>query len=278
SSFVEYEPSEAGLAPLHFDPTAPLRPPPVTVVEPATDLVDGQVVHLAGSGFEPNSFVYVLQCPAGTAEPELCHLDAPIFARTDGDGRFEGYVSVLAVFEGFGGPVDCRVDGCSMVVAEDLFGRRSDTSLAFAPDGPLLDPSLTVTPHARLEGGDTVTVTGRSWPQTTLAVVQCLVGSTFRGCDLDRASFLVPGAGPLDRGSLRPVATTEATAGPGTSFVEPYDVRTGFGGREGEPVDCEVQPCELRVFAFSRELQRSVALGFRPGVVGPVTARPAFAG
>jgi hypothetical protein len=39
------------VAPISFDPDGPILPPPTMVATPSTDLVDGQVVSLSGSGF-----------------------------------------------------------------------------------------------------------------------------------------------------------------------------------------------------------------------------------
>jgi hypothetical protein len=305
---AEYEPSEAGLVELGFDPNAPLRPPPVLDVDPDTDLVDGDVVDLSGSGFTAEGAAFVFQCVAGATDPiEGCNLGTYFFAPTDATGSFTGAAPVSTVFETDIGdsPVDCRVDLCVMVAVEgDPFSsRRSvEVPLGFDPDGPLLDPTIAVSPSTGLEGGDVVSVAGAGWPVSSAFVVyQCVVGAELSRnhedpCDFNHAVVYVPrddgGFGPL------PLAPDEATAPPTDlevlrdralplprtsaeatqAFDVDFEVHAAYGGRGANRFDCRLVACELVVGSLSRRLDRRAPLAFAVGAPSPVAGSPAFAG
>ena len=65
SPTTDYSLASAGKVDTVFDPVGPLEPPPTVAVDPATDLVDGQVVQVTGSDFRPDEYVTLAQCPEG---------------------------------------------------------------------------------------------------------------------------------------------------------------------------------------------------------------------
>src|SRR3954465_4780590 len=54
----------SGTAPLAFDPSVPLPPPPTLAVTPSDGLGDGDIVRVHGEGFAPNAPLALLQCPS----------------------------------------------------------------------------------------------------------------------------------------------------------------------------------------------------------------------
>ncbi len=61
-----YPSIDAVAVPISFDPDAPAVPPATITVTPATDLVDGQAMHVNGTGFLANSPVGLSQCASST--------------------------------------------------------------------------------------------------------------------------------------------------------------------------------------------------------------------
>src|SRR6185436_7649752 len=57
-----------GTTPLLIDPNAPAVPPPSLVVEPSTNLEDGQVVAVHGFGFTPGGTVYMVECRGDSSD------------------------------------------------------------------------------------------------------------------------------------------------------------------------------------------------------------------
>lgn len=216
--------------PLHFDPVGVLLPPPVLTVAPTTDLVDGQVVQVIGSGLDPWSYLNARQCgPTGVDGWSRCRWLGFDGLEADGTGALQDELSVRAVFTSmFGGDdalVDCRVEACWL----QLSGNDVDVSvpLTFDPDAALLPPpTVTVEPAAGILDGQTVAVTltgfePGGWPRVEV----CQVGTD--RCD--------PSAS---------VSPEIELAGP--TVVE-LQVFGAFPTYE-EPVDCRQAPgCEIRV-------------------------------
>lgn len=253
------DPGEAGVVPLVFDPSAPLRPPPVLTVEPATDLVDGQVVTLTGTGFLPfDDDITVAQCRARWDGPDDCDT-ASVYSQVAEDGTFTVTLALDAVLRTDGGEVDCRTasQGCVVVVG-DLYGDSGDLAeapLAFDPDAPLLPPPvLTVAPSTDLAAQSDVEVvlaTGQGFePFTFVQLQQCAAADTIEGCDLDQTQYL---------------SVDEAGA-----FAQSVSLAATLTTPAGEAIDCRSAPgaCVLIATAFEDDGEDgdtiSVALGFAP--------------
>ncbi len=128
---------------LTFDPDGELLAPAITVT-PSTDLADGDVVTVSGTGWpaDVGSFgLEILQCPADaydsfdcwpaeTVETEVpTEHEAVPMARTAAEVQnpgvsFETTLVVRAVLDLEFGRVDCRIEDC-IVLAEDVSGGRS---------------------------------------------------------------------------------------------------------------------------------------------------------
>lgn len=195
---------------LHFDPDGPLEPPPTLTVDPATDLVDGQVVQVTGSDARPDEYLLLAQCPAGATELyEQCQNFSEIHAESD--GTFAQAYPVVAVLQPSyylegkredvlpPDPVDCRVEACELLVAaDDQLDRAGRVSLSFDPDAPLRpDMTISVVPNQDLVDGQVVEVhaTGMT-PDGPVDVIECSLSSDLdgSGCELDRVQHLTADA------------------------------------------------------------------------------------
>jgi LPXTG-motif cell wall-anchored protein len=131
-----------GTTPLLIDPDAPPVPPPTVVVEPSTDLEDGQVVAVHGSGFTPGGGVYLAQCRAGASDEtgSACDLQKTLRTVTaDDDGVVETTVTVRRnLTTSLYRTVDCATvaEGCILGWGGslDLQFERGNVPLHFAGD------------------------------------------------------------------------------------------------------------------------------------------------
>jgi acetyl esterase/lipase len=182
-------PDATAVAPLVFDPDAPLGPPGSVEITPSDALVDGQTVRVEGSslGFglmAAQASVY--QCAPSPA-PERCRQ-----AQTEQsveDGTLSTEVRVFARISTPDGEVDCRTSPEPCVLVVSVVALDSPWTVAvelrFDADGPLLpDPRITVTPTTGLHDFDTLTVHGTQFsPGARVAVRLCQAGSRVL-CDL----------------------------------------------------------------------------------------------
>ncbi|MCB1014538.1 MAG: hypothetical protein KDB10_05410 [Acidimicrobiales bacterium] len=249
-----YSLAGAAVAGIAFDPSAPLEPPPTVAVDPANDLVDGQVVRVTGSGFRADELVLLGQCADDDTDLTACANQFSVAAAADGtiDEPFQ-VAADLTYFDPGAAPSvppaivdrDCRIEGCDLVaVALDGFDRAGRVPLSFDPDAPLRpDMTITVTPDGGLVDGQVVEVaaTGMT-PRGPVDVVECSITSDLdgNGCELDRAQHLVAG----DDGSL------------GTTYAVNDRLDTASG-----PVDCRTGGCILVA------VDRSVPIAFGRGYV-----------
>jgi acetyl esterase/lipase len=186
-----FAPGETATVPLVFDPAAPLLPPPTLTVSPSTDLVDGGIVSVEGSGFVrvPEGWpVQLYQCAPGPA-PDRCR-DAGDGVFVDGEGGFALDVPVTARVPVPGGQHDCRTgpDPCVLVATSSSpdSPRAGVAALGFDPDGALLpDPVIDVGPLGSLGDFTDVTVTGTGFTPGGRATVEvCRAGATPEPCDV----------------------------------------------------------------------------------------------
>ena len=190
-------------AQLGFDPAGPLAPPPTVAVDPSTDLVDRQVVHVTASGFRPDESVVLGQCPTGTTDlTESCGGQVE-FATADAGGDVSADLVVRARFRAYLGTgsteIDCRVTACEVAVAaSDDYDRFGAAPVTFDPNAPLRpDMDVEVTPHTDLVDGQVVQLHGVGYtPDGPVDVVECSISSDLDGggCELERALHLTADA------------------------------------------------------------------------------------
>ncbi|HET6833188.1 MAG TPA: neocarzinostatin apoprotein domain-containing protein, partial [Acidimicrobiales bacterium] len=239
--------AKSAVVPLAFDPDTELIVGTITVT-PDTDLVDGQTVSVAGTGFPADRHVSFYVC-ASDRPGDGCQW-TPNFATVDAAGTFHSDVVVSAVVPTDGGEVDCRTAGtCVLVAAESSPSspRGGRAPLHFDPDAPLLPgPEIELDPSTDLPDEATVSVSGSHFtPDGDVSVMVCRTGSDFEGCDPQADTFLSPdGSG---------------------AFTTELGVAARFESWEGEGIDCREGPgCEVVVEDWVRQRRATAPLMFAP--------------
>ena len=231
---------------------------PVVTVTPATDLVDGQMVHVAVSGTLPFSEMFVGLCRGRGDRAVPLRRQRRHRAHNDSTGAQELDVAVETVFtvstSTGSETVDCRVaPGCQLL----LYTMRTDGSfaplsalLAFRPDGPLLPPAtLTTMPASDLVDGQRIQVTGENFvPTTTVALEQCRVPTLNEATDCEQPTVFAS-------------VVTDGTVS------TPFDLVAIVRPLREPSFDCRTTACELVGDAWCRR-QRSP-----PHRVGPTRLR-----
>ncbi len=114
---------------------------PRTTVTPATNLVDGQLVRVTGTGFAANIDVVVVQCSTDPPFPENCDLGAVQFLRTDAHGNVATqYFVARKLFVGSGDTFDCATTACVMAVSDLDVANFDSAPITFNPSAPLAKP------------------------------------------------------------------------------------------------------------------------------------------
>jgi len=128
---------------LLIDPNAPAVQPPSLVVEPSTNLEDGQVVAVHGSGFTPGGTVYLVECRGDSSDQTGRAWDlqkAQKSLNAGNDGTFDTTFTVRRTLNTqLYGNVDCATvaEGCILGFggASDLQFERGNVPLHFAGEG-----------------------------------------------------------------------------------------------------------------------------------------------
>ena len=153
------------------DPDHDGDPLPVITVDPATDLVDHQVVTVRGEGFNPADSVTLWQC----TDRSPCGSD---FSEVDDDGTFSRTVGIVAGGDSF----DCRSADATCELRVDVYDDAADdyfeagaAPLRFDPTAPLASPpTLSATPTTGLSDGDLIAITGENFrPGDGLDAIVC---------------------------------------------------------------------------------------------------------
>ena len=165
---------------LGFDPNA-APPTPTVTVTPATGLTSGQAVTVSGTGFFPDSYVYVREC----AVSDVNCSGPSAYLQADGNGAFSVPLTVrLLVDDGFGTTTHCLAVAC-IVRAEsvDDLEYSADATLAFDPNQPIpAPPHLTVTPSTGLTHEQSVVIAGTGFgPSSYVELSEC-ASDTDRFC------------------------------------------------------------------------------------------------
>jgi hypothetical protein len=215
-----------------FDPSAPLAPAPTLLVDPATQLVDGQTVQLSGSGYRPNADIDLAFCLAQPSSFGGCDFSGafPIETHADPSGAISLTLPVFTMMASFDQPADdCRVVACSLVTFEHGLpdDRLGEAPLDFDPDAALRpSPEVHVNPGTGLADGQEVTVSGSGFrPGEQYFIEQCLDDGQFWDC-----TSAWHGGAADDDGDLS----------------HALQVRAEFNSFED--VDCRDQPCILVLY------------------------------
>lgn len=211
---------------------------PTITVDPATELVDHQIVTVHGEGFDPAAAVLIEQCRGADAGD--CASD---FSEIDDDGSFTLDVAVSAAHCD-GHPFPClRVQTLDQSTLE--YRRIGGVPLEWADDWhPIVASAVTASPLTGLADGDAIVL---------------------------RAEGMRPGDGidAMVCASPRPLTPRCSVIHAGLADVVDDDGRLRFPVRAtpvvadgGETVDCRVEQCYLHVGPYDRPT--TFALAFDP--------------
>ena len=189
--------NESAGAPLAFDPSAPLPPPPTVVAAPSTGLVHDQQVIVTARGFAANVSVVVVQCRADAPGTEECDYSSGNYLQAGPTGEVATVTRVhrriftpaSGVFDCGGTPAACEIEA---VDNTDILA-TGRASISFDPTVPLPPaPVVTVTPTTDLVHLQPLTVTGRGFsPGASITVAQCQGGvASPERCDGSAAAYL----------------------------------------------------------------------------------------
>ncbi|HEY3000295.1 MAG TPA: neocarzinostatin apoprotein domain-containing protein, partial [Acidimicrobiales bacterium] len=240
-------PERIGTAPLAFDPDGQVQLATLGAT-PDTDLVDGQTVTAAGTGYT-DGFLSLFQCGDDGAGERCEYLD---FAAAAPDGTFSAPVKVRAVLDldGTGDLFDCRTSAqpCVLVATTTSpeSARAGRAPLHFRPDGPLEPgPALTVSPGGPLGDEASITVTGTRFTPDGYASVQV--------CRID------------DGSACDPQAYSQVTPDHAGTFTVDLGVAATFTDWRGQSVDCRAAPgCQVTGIDGPRNRRGSAPLSFAP--------------
>ncbi len=197
---------------------------PTLTVDPATELVDHQIVTVHGEGFDPAATVMIEQCRM--ADPGNCASD---FSEIDDDGSFTLDVAVSAAHCD-GHPFEClQVQALDQSTLE--YERIGGVFLGWAEDWKPVTPSpVTASPLTGLADGDAILVSadGRR-PGDGFDAVVC------------------PSPEPITEECLAVSQTGIANDVDAEGHLrEPYRATAILESADG-PIDCRVERCYLHV-------------------------------
>lgn len=266
--------------------TKPNTVGPKVELSKSSDLGDGEVITVSGTGFTPNQGLYVQICEeSGGVVGTAAGRSTNCYPEQDGThtvwlnpvGATGTWSTPLTVTDSFG-DVDCRNTVCGVFVRRDHSGGATDfsqdvfTAITFGdstttPTVPSTGARLTVTPATGLTSGQTVSVEGEGFaPGQNLFVGVCdLAVSNFAACDFANVAEVT-------------TASTARVGGPGT-FSASLVVRSVFAA-----TDCSrsTSRCAVATWAVSGSdatAEVSTPISFRstsatPAPNGTVGGRP----
>jgi hypothetical protein len=201
-------------------------------VEPATGLVDYQLVQATATGFEPFSLHEIFECRADAVDESGCDADNAGFAEADAAGEVHlGFVVDARIYDAAGNEHDCRstTDGCTVgvgLLAE--FENSGFATLDFDPAAPLAPvPTMTVSPATGLVDQQVVQVTGADVSSLfETFVYQCIAGRVRAAdsCNFDQDVRAVAG----DDGTVAVAYRVDAALHPANGD-EAFDCTTAPG-------------------------------------------------
>ena len=176
---------------------AQTEPGPTITVTPATDLVDGQVVEVTGTGYAPLRSVWLAQCPTGMTDLNqiVQYCGQMPAAVPDAFGEFSVSAAVMRQIPAR----DCSTSPgiCSIVVIDlSVLSVVAEAPIDIT-DGPTLSEYITLS-RSRARDGDIVTVTGEQFsPGIAVDVAQCArnLPVTAEWCAIEPATAITDATG-----------------------------------------------------------------------------------
>jgi hypothetical protein len=122
---------------------------PAVTVTPNANLVDGQTVHVAASGFAAGATIAIIECEQGAVDANGCDLGTLFTTVSDSSGSVSEDVDVFRLIFTTNSPpagTDCVTATCVLAVADlnDITQAASQV-LSFDPNGPLPTPLVITT-------------------------------------------------------------------------------------------------------------------------------------
>jgi hypothetical protein len=108
---------------------------PTVSATPSTDLADGQQISVSASGFAPDTYMAVVECPTTTISPGTCDLSTVQFTYTDGSGAYTFPFTVSRILSD---GTDCALNGGCYIGTQDAdaLGPTASTLITFDPNIP----------------------------------------------------------------------------------------------------------------------------------------------
>jgi len=266
--------TEANGQTIFFNPNIPPKVPAITVT-PNTNLVDHQLVTVSGTGYAPESSVYISQCvahpPPGTFE--VCDYATSRDETVNANGAFTATNMALErrqVVYGFAGfqTLDCAglPGNCDIEVRAFGFGSSAPVKvpLTFDRNVPPAIASAQRSPSTRLVDLQAVIVTGSGFtPGVAVNVVECTHPAPFAACDYTTSRAVTAGF----HGEFR------------FTFFVRRNIAAFVGPNGAASIDCSAipHPCELRIQGSESQPPVSVGLNINshvPAVRPSIVADP----
>lgn len=118
---------------------------PTVQAQPSTNVADGQVITVTGSGFSPGATIVVIECQAGATSESGCDLSTYETTTASSSGGFSTPY-IASRYLQLGGPIpttlDCAVVGACVLAAANLsdYAEAASTPLSFDPSAPTPPP------------------------------------------------------------------------------------------------------------------------------------------
>jgi len=122
---------QRSLAPISF--ANPPMSKPVVIVSPSTNLLDGQMVSVTGSGFSPDATVRVSECRPPVTASSDCAVQSDQLTSADASGSISMLYKVARFIQVASATVDCGAAGACELKASDVndFQQGSIVPIAF---------------------------------------------------------------------------------------------------------------------------------------------------
>ncbi len=244
------DPQLFGKATLGFNPAAPLAPPPELTVTPSTNLRDGQLVTVRGTGFpwRGNGYSVNLQQCTAAADPATgpgCNSGGQYpfgYAEVRQDGTFETTMTVKAIVETYvsdpfygyvNRPADCRLEACEIWAPDygNYVTSVERAGISFDPNAPLKGlPFAAASQGANLADPTSLNVSFSGFTAGgNVRLVQCQDRGIFTGLSCDAST-----------------ATTASTGNYGEGSA-PFTAHRYVTAPDGSRADCAVTWCPIMV-------------------------------
>ena len=194
-------------APILFDPTQPVPPPPAITVTPSTGLLHDQSVTISGTSFDAGGFVQISECASDAATGSYCG-DYLTGLQVDTTGAFTTTASVSRLVTSFTTNVPTLVDCATEPCTVHAVGFSNDESLQLVANAPIsFDdtvpppplPVVTVTPSTNLPYRAQVAVHGTGFgPNESVYAVFCVESAQAGGCGYTYADGSADASGTVD--------------------------------------------------------------------------------